>query len=141
GKNNEPPIKGFVLSGPTNIDSTDIVLSQPHAILLFCEEFTGKTSKWKKEFSDIYAKAAGKQVPVYLITAQPDDARNFVAGTPFACIPVFKCDYKAILTSARTNPCLYYLRQGTVVGTWSYHGMHRVNADLDKMNSPAAPVN
>src|SRR4051812_23286594 len=33
--NAEPPIKGFVLSGPTEVDSTQFILDQPLAILLF----------------------------------------------------------------------------------------------------------
>src|SRR5260221_9669241 len=44
--NAEPEIKGFALSGTTGEDSTQIVLSQPYAILLFCEDFSVPVSKW-----------------------------------------------------------------------------------------------
>ena len=32
----------------------------------------------------------------------------------------FECDFTAIRTAARTNPCLYLLKQGTVINKWSY---------------------
>jgi uncharacterized membrane protein YphA (DoxX/SURF4 family) len=119
--NAEPPIKGFVLSGVTDEDSTQIVLSQPYAILLFCEDFSIPVSKWKDGFSKLYAIAKEKNIPAYLVTTQPREAPNAVTGTSFADIQVFKCDYTAIRTAARTNPCLYLLEKGTVLGKWSYH--------------------
>ncbi len=119
--NAEPPIKGFALSGPTEIDSTGIVLNQPYTVLLFCEDFSVPVSKWKDEFSKLYALAKEKYIPAYLITTQPSQAVNAVAGTPFADIQIFKCDYTAIRTAARTNPCIFLLEKGTVLGKWSYH--------------------
>ena len=117
--NAEPPIKGFSLSGVTNEDSTQIILNHPYAILLFCEDFSVPVSKWQKDFTEIYASATIKNIPVYLITTQPSEAPKYVSGTPFAGIPIFKCDYTAIRTAARTNPCLFVLNKGTVTGKWS----------------------
>ena len=130
GKNNEPPIKGFALSGITDIDSTQIVLSQPYAVLLFCQDFSVPVSKWENSFSKVYAEAKNKKVPVYIITTNLADASNALAGTSFAGIPVFKCDFTAIRTAARTNPCLYLLKEGTIIGKWSYRRMTNV---LDKL--------
>ena len=39
GRNNEPPIKGFVLTGSTGADSTSVVLDHPFTILLFNDNF------------------------------------------------------------------------------------------------------
>ncbi len=117
--NAEPPIKGFAISGTTNIDSTQIVLAQPHALLLFCENFSVPVSKWQDEFEKIYAEAFKKNIPVYLITTQPSEAVDEISKTKFAGIPVFKCDYTAIRTAARTNPCLLLLEKGTIQGKWS----------------------
>jgi hypothetical protein len=120
GKNNEPPIKGFTLSGTTDVDSTQIVLSQPYAILLFCQDFSVPVSRWKDIFSKLYAEAKIKNIPAYIVTTSLTDASKTLAGTSFAGIPVFKCDFTAIRTAARTNPCLYLLKEGTIVGKWSY---------------------
>ena len=117
--NAEPPIKGFSLSGGTNEDSTQIILSHPYAILLFCEDFSVPVSKWQKDFTEIYASAKIKNIPVYLITTQPAEAPKYVSGTSFADIKILKCDFTAIRTAARTNPCLFVLNKGTITGKWS----------------------
>jgi uncharacterized membrane protein YphA (DoxX/SURF4 family) len=119
--NAEPPIKGFALSGTTDEDSTQVVLNQPYAILLFCENFSVPVSKWKTSVSKLYSIAKGKNISAYLITSQPREAVGSITGTSFADIQIFKCDYTAIRTAARTNPCLYLLEKGTVLGKWSYH--------------------
>lgn len=126
GKNNEPPIKGFVLSGTTNIDSTGFVLSQPYAVLLFCSDFADGIGEWKKDFETVYKEATAKNIPVYMVTSSPNDAVAAIKGTAFAGMQVFKCDYKAVLTAARTNPCLYLLNKGTIVNKLSYKKMNKV---------------
>jgi len=140
GKNNQPPISGFSLSGPTDTDSTQEVLSHPFAVLLFCEDFSTPLSAWKEDFETIYVRARSKNIPVYLVTARPGEARTVIATTGFAGIPVFKCDYKAIATAARTNPCLYLLEKGTVTGKWSYRTMENALDLLEKIPQQTAPV-
>jgi uncharacterized membrane protein YphA (DoxX/SURF4 family) len=120
GKNNEPPIKGFVLSGITDQDSTRIVLGQEFAVLLFCENFSKPVSRWKEKFSQLYAEAKNKNIPAYLITTQPGQAQNAIMGTNFSAMQIFKCDYTAIRTAARVNPTIYLLNFGTVKEKWSY---------------------
>jgi hypothetical protein len=135
GKNNEPPIKGFVLSGHSNIDSTQIVLSHPYAFLLFCEDFSKPVHKWKDEFEKIYAHAGAKNIPCYLVTGRMDQVAEALSGTKFADIPVFKCDFTAIRTAARTNPCLYLLQNGNVNGKWSYKEMEDAFSQLEAIPS------
>ncbi|MBS1918699.1 MAG: DoxX family membrane protein [Bacteroidetes bacterium] len=130
GKNNEPPIKGFVLSGVTNVDSTQIVLSQPYAVLLFCMDFSEPVSRWERDFAKLYGEAKNKNIPVYVVTSRMDQATATFAGTSLATIPIFKCDYTAIRTAARTNPCLYLLKQGTILGKWSYK---QINSAIKKL--------
>lgn len=121
--NAEAPIHGFVLSGITDEDSTQIVLSQPYAILLFCENFSIPVSKWEKGFAELYAAAKAKNIPAYMITSKPREAPGEIRNTAFADIPVFKCDYTALRTAARTNPCIYLLKEGTIVDKQSYKKM------------------
>ena len=119
GKNNEPPIKGFLLSGETNEDSTAHVLSEPRAILLFIENFSRAGSNWKKSFANIFGAAKAKNIPAYLITAEPGEARAELSGTSFAGIQVFKCDYKVIETASRAPATVYVIEKGVVRGKWS----------------------
>lgn len=132
GKNNEPPIKGFALSGDSNVDSTQFVLAQPSAILLFIEKFSEAGTGWKNKFSNIYAAAKAKNIPSYIITAEPGNAPAAVNGTAFADVQVFKCDFKAIETAARSNPCIYYLQKGIVINKYSGKTMQRIKADIEK---------
>jgi uncharacterized membrane protein YphA (DoxX/SURF4 family) len=125
GSNNEPPIKGFSLKGESDIDSTSIVLNQPYSILLFCENFSTPVEPWKNRFAILYTQAQQRNIPVYLVSTSIDEASKTIAGTPFANIQIFKCDYTAIRTAARTNPCIYLLKQGTVVNKWSYKNLDK----------------
>ncbi len=139
--NAEPAIKGFALSGSSDEDSTSIVLTQPYAILLFCENFSIPASKWRDSFAKIYQQAKTKNIPSYLVTTQPRDAASALAGTSFEGIPVFKCDFTAIRTAARTNPCLFLLKEGTIVNKWSYKKMSEANSSIDKISVlPADPT-
>ncbi len=119
GKNNEPPIKGFALSGETNVDSTAWVLEQPRVVILFIENFSKAGNAWKKSFAGLYAAAKEKNIPSFIITAEPAEAVKALAGTSFAAAQVFKCDYKVIETAARVPACVYILEKGTVTGKWS----------------------
>jgi len=129
--NAEPAIKGFTLSGVTGEDSTAVVLSQPYAVLLFCEDFTTPFSEWKDDFTGLYTSAATKKIPVYLITSRADEAGNIFGAPPFKDMQIFKCDYTAIRTAARTNPTLYLLKQGTVVEKESHKRMDKILKAVD----------
>ena len=133
GSNNEPPIKSFILSGVTDQDSTAIILAEPYAILVFCENFSTPVSKWEKGFSEVYRLAKQKNISAYIITTQPADAAKKLTGTAFSDIPVMKCDYTAIRTAARTNPCIYIIKQGTIQGKWSYKRMSSVKKAVEKL--------
>ena len=133
GKNYQPPIHGFVLSGITDEDSTQVVLSQPYAVLLFCPDFSVPVSKWKDGFEKLYAEAKEKNIPVYAVTTQLTEAQKYFAATSFRDIPVFKCDVTAIRTAARTNPCIYLLKQGTVVDKQSDKRMDKILSQIKSL--------
>jgi len=130
GKNNEPPIKGFTLLTASGGDSTDMVLSQPECILLFCENFATPVNLWQHNFQEILSAAKPKMIPVYIVTANRKEGDIALANTPFHDVPVMECDYTAIRTAARTNPCLYLLKRGTIVNKWSYHRMSAAARNL-----------
>lgn len=147
GRNNEPPIKGFNLSGPTNQDSTQIVLQLPYTLLLFIEDFSTPLSAWKDDFIKIYAAAQVKNIPVYVVTSSPSAAATKLEQREFPGLQIFKCDYTTIRTAARTNPCLYLLQAGTVKGKWSYKTMSNViEGELNAIpaqspaSQPASPI-
>lgn len=129
--NAEPAIKGFALSGITDEDSTQTVLSQPYAILLFCEDFSIPVSTWKNDFEKIYSTAKAKKVHVFVITTQLSEAQKNFAATAFKDIPLLKCDYTAIRTAARANPVVYLLKEGTIVDKQGYKRMDKILKEIE----------
>lgn len=126
GKNNEPPIKGFSLSGITNIDSTTFILNLPYTIILFEEKPKDNIESWKEKFYQIDDLADKNNIPLFIVANSLDEygqKRN--SEKRWAEKQILKCDFTAIRTAARANPTLYLLKNGTIEGKWSY-------ADLDK---------
>jgi len=140
--NAEPPIKGFSLSGREFIDSTNgkekrndstsIILSQPYCFLLFCENFSTPVKDWQKDFEELISIASQKGIPAYIVTASLNEAAIALRKTPFSNLQVFECDFTAIRTAARTNPCLYLLKQGTVINKWSYKKISQAKGYLPR---------
>jgi uncharacterized membrane protein YphA (DoxX/SURF4 family) len=133
GSNNEPPVKGFALSGITGADSTAAVLAQPYAVILFAEDFSTPVSKWKSDFAELYTTAVAKRIPVYVVTNRREEAIHQFAQLPFPAIQLFTCDYTAIRTAARVNPTIYLLRSGTIVDKQSYRRMDKIKNALENI--------
>jgi uncharacterized membrane protein YphA (DoxX/SURF4 family) len=137
--NAEPPIKGFALTGVADVDSTSIVLSQPYAIILFCENFSTPFSAWKDEFAKLYAAAKAKNIPVYAVTNRFDEAISNFSTVSFKDIQVFKCDFTAIRTAARTNPTVYLLKEGTILDKQGYKRMDELLEEVQRMSVQQLP--
>lgn len=118
--NADPPIKGFSLKTESGEDSTDIVLSKPYCFLLFSENFSTPPDHWEKDFEKLKDAASQKNIPIYIVTSSINEMNVGLQKKTFASLPVFDCDFTVIRTAARTDPCLYLLKQGTVVNKWSY---------------------
>ncbi|MEI6945829.1 BT_3928 family protein [Paraflavisolibacter sp. H34] len=128
--NAEPPIKGFALMGP-NMDSTRLVMAQPACLLLFWENQSRPLKSWAADFQQVSAAAAAKGLPVYVATAMPvEKAADLLARNGITNVQLFSCDVTAIRTAARTNPCLYLLKGGTVQEKYSYREMEKVVGEL-----------
>ena len=145
GKNNQPPIKGFIVSGDSNIDSTEYILSRPYAIILFAEDFSTPVKDWGAEFVKIYKEASEKNIPSFLITTRLNEASAAISGTEFSGIQKLKCDVTLVRTAARSNPCLYILEKGTIVGKWSDKQFQKALVVLRSLKAqaleqPASPV-
>jgi hypothetical protein len=138
--NAEPPIKGFALTGVTDQDSTAAILSQPYAILLFCEDFSTPFSAWKDEFAELYTVARSKNIPVYAITNRFEEAMERFSATSFKDIQVFTCDYTAIRTAARTNPAIYLLQRGTILDKQGYKRIAEIKAAVESLPVQAPPA-
>lgn len=135
GSNNEPPIKGFALTGPEEVNYTFDILGKPFSMLLFIENFSIPVSKWEKKFAEAYAAAKEKNIPVYIVTSQPDVAAKEIANTAFADITILSCDFTAVRTAARVSPNLYLLKEGTILNKWSRSGFGSATKNIKDLNT------
>ncbi|MBI1342785.1 MAG: DoxX family membrane protein [Terrimonas sp.] len=137
--NAEPPLKGFSLSGETKTDSTQVVLNERYAILLFVEDLSKFSAARQEECRSVFELALKKNLPFYMVTTNIATAKEKLAGTVLANIQVFTCDFTAIRTAARTNPCYYLLSKGTVVNKWSAKTVAGLEFSLMNMK-PLIPI-
>ena len=117
-----PPIKGFVLKGMANVDSTSAVLQLPKAVLIFMMDAKG--AEWMKETKSIIT--INDKAPVYVITSSSiEKTRELLTTNGLSQIPVFTCDNTAVKTAARTDPTVYYMEHGNIINKWSGKELHR----------------
>ena len=129
GKNNEPPIRGFSLTGAkqadstgveTDSDSTLVILSQPKSLLLFNNILPDNDPAWKNDLLAVYGEAQKKGIPFYFVTTNRDSAIAVYSQMGFRDINVLSCDFTAIRTASRAVQTLYLLENGKVEAKWSY---------------------
>ncbi len=138
--NAEAAIKGFDLKGQSGTDSTMQILQQPIALLLIGEDLKKAGGNWSAGFAGINKLAAQKNIPVYIITGQADNALEVLHGLHLMR-PVFTCDNTTIRTAARVNPTLYILQQGTITGKWSGNNIDKAEKILTGLpDMPPVPA-
>ncbi len=109
GKNNIPLINDFILKTESGLDTTEAILNQPGAYyLVFAKDFNKEEDNWYGDFAKFFTQS---KIPVYLVTANPEIARELF---PIPGLTILTCDVTAIKTAARVNPTLYKM-QGAVV--------------------------
>lgn len=126
GKNNEPPIKVFVLSKEDGTDITSDILNLPQVLLLFMEDASRPLEQWGSGFEKIYSNAVQKNVPVYIVTSTMPSVKAEIAKSAFEAMNLLNGDNTMIRMAARTNPTLYQLKNGTIVGKWSYKNLGKI---------------
>ncbi|HEU4633303.1 MAG TPA: BT_3928 family protein [Flavisolibacter sp.] len=129
--NAEPAIKGFSLNGTTGEDSTQVVLSQSKAILVFAQHL--QAAEWIDEFKKPADVAKSKNIPVYLASQALEDAANSFQKYNVTGIQFFNCDFTVVRTAARTEPTIYILKNGTIVNKFSRHQLDEATAALQKL--------
>lgn len=141
GRNNEPPIRGFSLTGANTADSTGaetisdstaVILSQPKSLLLFNNILPDSEPAWKNDLLAIYAEAQKKGIPFYFVTTNRDSAIAVYSKMGFRNINVLSCDFTAIRTASRGVQTLYLLSNGRVEAKWSYANFDEARKAIEK---------
>ncbi|MDP4212642.1 MAG: DoxX family protein [Bacteroidota bacterium] len=133
--NAESSIKDFSLSSASGNDSTVQILGRPgFKLFLFSRNFPETDPSWNKPFSVLYALAKSKNIPVFFITADRDEANAYLRTNNLSGeISVFTCDATAIKTAARTDPTVYLLKKGTILNKWSYAALESAIPELSAL--------
>jgi len=126
--NADPPIKGFSLSGVSGEDSTQIVLQQPVALLVFALDF--KNEEWIKETGKLMNAAKAVNVPVYIVSPNLNEGINAFQKAGISGGQFFNTDFTVVRTVARTTPTILLLHQGTIAKKFSKHAIDKVQASL-----------
>lgn len=121
GSNNEPPIKGFALQGTTGADSTEAVLATEEAIWVWASSVKS-FDRFSYSLAQLCSTARQKAIPVYFITAQPEQASERLLHYGLKDVSVFSCDLKAIQTAARVDPTVMLVKKGTIQKKRSLQG-------------------
>lgn len=133
--NAEAPVKGFSLTGTTKdsitgntIDSTEIIFSQPKALLIFALHF--QDHSWIKNAQSLFASARQQGIPLYVISPNRQEAQNAFAIAGVDGLQFFNTDFTIARTVARSNPTIVLLNKGTIEKKWSKKEFHKAAAAI-----------
>ncbi|MFZ9718398.1 MAG: BT_3928 family protein [Chitinophagaceae bacterium] len=126
GKNNQPPIRDFILRTASGNDTTSELLNtKGRYYLLFIQHFENHSSQeeWLRQAAEI-----AKKEKVFIVTGQPDQAR-VVFGyerNVWALPKILSCDVTAIKTAARAIPVMFAMEGPIVFNKWSGAHFYRI---------------
>jgi hypothetical protein len=126
--NAEPAIKGFALTGISGADSTQIILAEPRALLVFAQNL--HTAEWINEMGRVVAAAKAKNIPVYMVSPSLPEAMALLQKNNVQGVQFFNCDFTVVRTAARTDPTLFILQNGTIQNKYSSNQFENVIKDL-----------
>lgn len=126
GKNNQPPIRDFVLRTSTGNDTTTALLNTPgRYFLLFVQHFDKQSSQaeWLQQAAQI-----AKNEKVFIVTGQPDQALAVFGyeRNEWVLPKILSCDVTAIKTAARAIPVMFAMEGPVVVKKWSGAHLNRI---------------
>ena len=119
GKNNTPPIKGFVLENENKEDQVPAIVAMPKVYLLFVEDEQTKMNRWKEKMETLYQDMVAKNTPLYIVTANYATVKPLLQNSSLKNVQLLQGDRVMIRTAARANPTLYLIEKGTIMNKWS----------------------
>ncbi len=121
-----PEIKDFVILSLDGIDTTTAILTHPGKIyVLFTLSIKNDAQIWLTDAARIYKQAEAKDIPMIAVSSDAENLLFELKKQPLN-IPVYKGDLVAIKTAARSNPTLYLLDQGKILGKWGKSDFSKV---------------
>jgi hypothetical protein len=117
-KGYQPPIHDFkVTSAQNNVDITDMILSSKDYILLMVSEKLKEADRdhIEKGYS-LGRSCPEKGIGFYILTSSGTDEVNGISNGLNFCL----ADETTLKTMVRANPGYILLKEGTIIGKWSW---------------------
>lgn len=112
--NATPAIVDFSLHNTSGQDVTNEILShQNDYILLFAKDFSNSITWNNEDFLSILNKLKEKAIPLYVVTADMQNAKKIFGNLPF--VNLLQCDGTVIKTAARVNPTFLIMNGAKVI--------------------------
>jgi hypothetical protein len=133
--NAEAPIKSFTLMTINNEDVTQSLLNDPNYVVWYFINPTNKSVQQWKNSQGLVQKAKQKNIPVYAVTTSGDETQKQIAN-----IEILKTDVTVFRTAARTNPCIFLMKNGTIIHKWSGKEVAKAEAAINNLKQQTASV-
>ncbi len=118
-----PPVHDFVISSIDGEDISDIVLESEAYCLLICYDLIKSDFSNFEKINQLAADCHNKNIPFIAVTSSNNNiVQNFIKKYR----PNFEFYYGDeinLKTIIRSNPGLFVLKKGTVVGKWAHRDM------------------
>jgi uncharacterized membrane protein YphA (DoxX/SURF4 family) len=130
--NAEAPIKDFVVLAEDGADFTQEFLNEPgYELWLFLKDGY-KEADWATKLEILMKLAQQKNIPGFIITNVPMDQLREQSPRLVSQMFPLRSDVTAIKTAARTNPTLYFVKQGTIINKWGVADFELALLELQK---------
>lgn len=122
-KGYHPPVHDFVITSIDGEDISDIVLESDVYCLLICYDIKKSDFSNFKKINQLAADCHKKNIPFIAVTSSNDnDVQKFVEEY-HPNFDFYYGDEINLETIVRSNPGLFVLKKGTVVGKWAHRDM------------------
>ena len=121
GNGLQASILDFSLVNMNGVDTTAAILGLDSLYIMVMAKDMNRLEEWRNDFENIVSAAQQKQIPIFIVTADADNAVKLLRD-----VTILKCDATVIKTAARAVPTYFFMQQGTVIAKASYADSHRV---------------
>lgn len=137
--NAEPRIRDFSLTTIYSNDTTQALLSEDREQLYLFLKNDYDHGKWTDELEAIMQLAAQKNIPGFIVTSVTMESFLQDTTSVFKKMIPLQCDAVAIKTAARANPTLMRVKNGTILGKWSYYDFRTAFEEITKLAANPKP--
>jgi hypothetical protein len=118
-KGYKPPIHDFSITGPDGTDMTQKVLSDPgYTLLMISKKLKEANNRKLEDGFRLGRYCVSNGIGFLILTASgSEESRSYDNGLEFC-----STDETTLKTMVRANPGYILLKEGTIIGKWSYAG-------------------